>query len=212
MYLGRLLVVPLAVPVAVAALWILPVASEASVGVGVQAGPVRLGTVAQRGGSYALPPVYVVNTGTQAEFISVRIDRLSHGTARAVPPSWIHAGPGVQLAPHQAARIPLELNVPDGARPGAYLSDVVAAGSVTISVGRANLGVAAATKLEFSVGPGSAQGLGPGVPAWTGWAAGGLLLLAFAIVGLRRAGFQIRVERTTAGHSSAERQEGHNEA
>ncbi len=212
MYLRRLLVVLLAAPVASAALSIFPVASEASVGVGVQAGPVRLGAAAQRGGNYALPPVYVVNTGTQAEFISVRIERLSRGSGLAVPPTWIHAGPGVQLPPHRAARIPLELNVPDGARPGAYVSDVVAAGSVTISVGSANLGVAAATKLEFSVGPGSAPALGPGVPGWTGWAAGALLLLAIAVAGLRRAGFQIRVERTTVGHSSAERQEGHNEA
>jgi hypothetical protein len=204
MYLRRLLVVPLAVPIVFVMLSFLPVASQASVGVGVQAGPVSLGNVAHPGNSYALPPVYVVNTGTQPESVSVRIERLSHGSGRAVPAAWIQPGPSVQLAPHQSARIPLELIVPAGARSGAYLSDVVAAGSVTISAGQANLGVAAATKLEFRVGPGAAQGLWPAVPAWLVWAAGGLLLVAISAFGLRRAGIQIRVERKTAAGQTTE--------
>lgn len=205
MYLRRLLVVLLAVPVASAALWYSQAASEASVGVGVQAGPVRLASVAHPGGSYALPAVYVVNTGTQAEFVTVRIERLSHGSGRAVPPSWIQPGPGVRLQPHRSAQIPLQLIVPDGARSGDYLSDVVAAGSVTVSAGTANLGVAAATKLEFRVEPGPAHGLWPALPSWTAWAAGGLLLLAVAAIGLRRSGFRIRIERKTAGYSATER-------
>ena len=62
-----------------------PAAAYASVGVGVQAGPVQLAGVAHPGGTYALPPVYVVNTGTQAESVAVRIERISHGTGRTVP-------------------------------------------------------------------------------------------------------------------------------
>ena len=116
-----------------------------------------LASAAHPGGSYALPPVYVVNTGTQPEVVSVRIDRLSHGSGRVVPPSWVHAGPSVRLTAHQGARIALQLVVPAGARTGAYLSDVVAAGSGTISEGNANLGVAAATKLEFRVAPGTGR-------------------------------------------------------
>jgi hypothetical protein len=212
MYLRRLLVVVLTVPIALAVLWYLPVASEASIGVGVQAGPVRLGSVAHPGGSYALPAVYVVDTGTQAEFVTVRIERLSRGSGLAVPPSWIQPGPGVQLQPHRSAQIPLQLVVPDGARSGDYLSDVVATGSVTVSAGTANLGVAAATKLEFRVGPGPAHGPWPAVPAWSAWAAGGLLALAIAVVGLRRSGFQIRVERKTAGHGGTGHREERHEA
>ncbi len=212
MYLRRLLAALLAVPIAVALLASFPVASEASIGVGVQAGPVRLGNVAHPGGSYALPPVYVVNTGTQAELVSVRIERLSRGTGRPVPPSWISAGPGVQLPPRGAARISLQLIVPADARTGEYLSDVVAYGSVRISAGQANLGVAAATKLQFHVGPGAAQGLWPAVPAAAVWAAVGLLLLVAAVFGLRRAGYQIRVERKTDGHSGTDLQEGNIEA
>jgi hypothetical protein len=212
MHLRRLVTVLLAVPVALSVVASFPAASEASIGVGVQAGPVLLGDVAHPGGSYALPPVYVVNTGTEPEQVTVRIDRLSPGTGRVVPPSWIHAGPGVQLAPHQAARISLQLVVPGGARSGNYLSDVVASGSVQISAGQANLGVAAATKLQFRVEPGAAQGLWPTVPAGAGWGAVAVLLLAVTILGLRRAGLRIRVERNTTGHHATDRQEGHNEA
>lgn len=213
MYLRRLLAALLAVPIAFALLASFPVASKASIGVGVQAGPVRLGNVAHPGGSYALPSVYVVNTGTQTELVSVRIQRLSRGTGRPVPPSWIRAGPGVQLAPRHAARVSLQLIVPGDAGTGEYLSDVVAYGSVRMSVGQANLGVAAATKLQFRVVPGAAQGgRWPAVPAAAVWAAVGLLLLVAAVFGLRRAGYQIRVERNTAGHSGTDLEEGHIEA
>ena len=200
MHLRRWLAVPLAVPVAFAAFSLFLPAAQASVGVGVQATPVRLGNVAHAGGSYALPPVYVIDTGTQPETISVRVARLSKGTGRAVPPSWVQAASsGVQLSPRQSARIPLELVVPGGAKPGRYLSDIVVAGSAVISAGRANLGVAAATRLEFSVAPGSPPGLFPFGPSWMWWAVIGLLVVALAVTGVRRSGVRIRVERTPSG-------------
>ena len=209
MYLRRLLVVAGAAPVVSAALVSLAVTAGASVGVGVQAGPVLLTSAAHPGGSYALPAVYVVNTGTQPEVVRIRIDRLSAGRGLAVPPSWIHAGPGVRLTAHQSARISLQLVVPADARTGGYLSDVVAAGSGTISEGNANLGVAAATKLEFRIAPGAAPaGLWPPVPGWLEWAAGGLLLFVIAFVALRRSGWRIRIERTAAEPGFTDRQEG----
>ena len=206
MHLRRWLALPLAVPVAFAVFSIFVPAAQASVGVGVQATPVSLGIVAHAGGSYALPPVYVLDTGTQAEKISVRVVRLSNGTGRAVPPSWVRAtGQGVQLAPHQSARIPLELVVPGGAKAGRYLSDIVVTGSAVISAGRANLGVAAATKLEFSVAPGSPPGLWPFGPSWMWWSAIGLLVLALAVTMARRSGvrIRIRIERTPSGVARA---------
>ncbi len=61
----------------------IPAAAQASIGVGIQAGPVQLAGAAHPGGSYALPPVYVVNTGTQDESLSIRIERVSSGQGRA---------------------------------------------------------------------------------------------------------------------------------
>jgi len=149
--------------------------------------------------------VYVVNTGTQAEAISARVERLTRGPGRVVPPSWIQfTGPDVQLAPGKAARLPLELVVPSLAKPGGYVSDIVVTGSAVGSSGMANLGVAAATKLEFHVSPIPAQGLSPSFPLWT-WVIAGLLLLAFAIFGVRRSGLRIRVERHNAYRGATHR-------
>jgi hypothetical protein len=209
----RWLALALVVPAASAMLLGFPATAHASIGVGVQAGPVRLGSMAHPGGSYALPPVYVVNTGTQAESIAVRVERLSRGGGRTVPPSWVHVtGPAVRLARHQAARIPLQLVVPDGARPGEYLSDIVVTGSAAVSVGSANLGVAAATKLQFSVAPGPASGPWPSLPGWAVPAIAGFLLLAAAIFAFRRSGLRVRVERKPGEGSSVDGHGGHSVA
>jgi hypothetical protein len=201
MHLRRLLVAPLAVPVALVALASFTSTSDASVGVGVQVSPVRLGSMAQRGDRYALS-LDVVNTGTEAEAVSMRVERLSRGSGRAVPPSWIQfAGPAVQIAPGRAARVSLELVVPGRARPGEYLSDIVATGSAAGQAGPGNLGVAAATKLEFSVSSAPAQGASS-FPVWMWWAIAGLLLLTVTVFGVRRSGLRIRVERGS-GHLDA---------
>jgi hypothetical protein len=193
------------VPVALVALATFAQRSAASVGVGVQVGPVRLGTAAVRGESYALPPVYVVNTGTQAEAITVRVERLSHGPGRVVPPSWVRVtGPAVQLAPSASARIPLELAVPGLARPGSYRSDIVVTGSPAGAARTAGIGVAAATKLEFSVSSAPAPGRSALIPPWMWWGITGLLVAATVLMGARRFGLRITVERRSANGGGAD--------
>lgn len=189
------------VPIGALMLLALPVtAAFASVGVGIQAGPVLLPGAAHPGGSYALPPVYVVDTGTQQESIEVRVERISPGHGLTVPPSWIQVtGPAVRLSHSQSARIPLELAVPDTANPGQYFSDVVVKGSAGLSAGSANLAVAAATDLEFRVAPGLAPRPWLSLPGWLLPAIAALLVLATAIFAFRRSGLRIRIEREPAG-------------
>jgi hypothetical protein len=206
MHLRQLLAVPLAVPVALVALTCSAQRSDASVGVGVQAGPVRLGSMAHRGESYALP-LFVVNTGTEAVAVSMRVERLSRGPGHDVPPSWIqYTGPAVQIAPGKAAHLSLELVVPARAEPGAYLSDIVVTGSAVGQAGTANIGVAAATKVQFSVSSAPAQGAS--FPFWMWWAITGLLLLTVAIFGVRRSGLRIRVERSSGRRGAVDHQGG----
>jgi hypothetical protein len=176
-----------------------PGPASASIGVGVQADPVSLGGVAHPGASYALPSLYVVNTGTQAESMSVRVERLSAKPGRAIPASWIHiTALSGQLPPRQSARISLELVTPPDAKAGSYQSDIVVTGSTAPAAAGIHLGAAAATGLTFTITPGPPAGSWLSLPAWRWWVIGGLLLLAAAILGWRRSGLRIRVERKTA--------------
>jgi hypothetical protein len=142
--------------------------------------------------------VYVVNTGTQEESLTVRIERLSPGHARAVPASWISGGQAVHLSHGESARIPLKLTVPASAKPGQYLTDVVVRGSATLSDGSANLGVAAATKLEFRITPGTVGGSWFAVPGWLLPGIGVVLLIAGAAAVARRLGVRIQIDREPA--------------
>jgi hypothetical protein len=199
----------LAVAIGLLAALAAPVAAEASVGVGVQAGPVRLAGIAHPGGTYALPPVYVVNTGTQPESVAIKVERISRGTGHTIPPSWIHASavPG-QLSHDQSARVPLELAVPVHAKTGQYFSDVVVKGSAVLSAGGANLGVAAATDLEFRVAAGAAARPWFRVPGWVLAALAGIVVVSAAVVLAGRSGIRIRIERepATAGAAKGGRQ------
>jgi hypothetical protein len=182
--------------------------SFASVGVGVQAGPVRLTGAAHPGGRYALPPVFVVNTGTQPESVVIAIERISPGSGRTVPPAWVATSSApVRLAHDQSARIPLSLTVPEGAAPGRYFSDVVAKGTAQAAVGGANLGVAAATDLEFSVAPGVVQSGGLSAPSWLLPYVLAVIVIAAVAVVVRRTGVRIRIERGPVRASAGRRRD-----
>lgn len=181
--------------------------AAASAGIGIQAGPVQLAGRARPGGSYPLPPVYVINTGSGPETITLRVERISAGNGRTIPPSWI-AGKSrpVTLAPDQSASVPLTLVVPGTARPGRYFSDVVAVSEPGRSADSVGFGVAAATDLEFTVASGPGSGPWFSLPGWLVPSAGGLLVLAAAVFGWRRSGLRIRIERDRpprAGSASA---------
>jgi uncharacterized membrane protein len=197
----------LAPAVLAGALVAVPQAAQASVGVGIQAGPVRLSGVAHPGESVALPAVSVVNAGTRHEAIRLSIQRVSKGSARLVPASWIQIGaPVVQLGPKHATRVSLQLVVPAGAKPGAYLSDIVATGSSAgqTSAGHASLGAAAATLLEFRVVPSAAPGFWWSVFTQTLWALLILIALAAVVLVIRRSGIRVRMERKAAGYGTAD--------
>jgi hypothetical protein len=183
----------------------IPQAAQASVGVGIQAGPVKLHGVARPGQSLALPGVSVVNTGSRRESIRITVQRDPRGGGLPVPPSWVRPGvAAVPLAPHHAVRISLHLTVPAGARPGAYLSDVVATASGSLPAGHANLGAAAATLLEFRVTADPAPGFWWSVFTQTLWALLIVLGLGAVVLVVRRSGVRVRVEREAAGYGTAD--------
>ena len=71
------------------ALVAVPQAAQASVGVGIQAGAVRLSGAAHPGQSIALPGVAVVDSGSHPESIRLSVQRVSKGSGRVVPASSI---------------------------------------------------------------------------------------------------------------------------
>ena len=190
-------------------LLLLPAAvAEASIGIGIQAGPVRLTTNAHPGGSYTLPAVYVVNTGSEDESVTLKIQRISPGNGTTAPASWIHVtSTPVHLGQKQSTRIALQLEVPANAKPGQYFSDVVAHGSGSISAGHANLAVAAATGLDFTIAPGAAPSPAFSLPSWLWPALGGLVIVAAGIIWIASSGVRIRVERRPGPGSVGEGQE-----
>jgi hypothetical protein len=179
-----------------------PATAQASVGVGIQAGPVRLAGAAHAGGSYALPAVLVVNTGTSPESVSLSVDRVSAGSGRTVPPSWVHASGAVTLGAKQSARVPLQLVVPPTARPGRYFSDVLVKAGAPNSAGGATFDAGAATELAFTVAPGPVSGPWFSVPIWVLPGIGAVLLIAAGAGLMRRLGVRVRVEREWARASS----------
>ena len=195
----------LAPAVLAGALVAVPQAAQASVGVGIQAGPVRLSGVAHPGQSVALPSVSVVNAGTQPESIRIVVQRSPRSDGRPVPPSWVRPGtPSVQLAPHHAIRVPLELVVPTSAKPGAYVSDIVAVAGGQVSARGAKLGAGAATLLQFRVAAAPAAGFWWSVFTQTLWALLILILLAVVVFALRRSGLRVRVEREAVSYGTAD--------
>jgi hypothetical protein len=170
-------------------------AANASVGVGIQVNPVQLNGSAHPGGSYALPPVYVVNTGSEPESLSMQVERLqaaAKGTS-AVPRSWIQSSwtPDSSIAAGQSANIPLELVAPANAKPGTYSSDIVVTGSPLVTGGGIRFGAAAATGLEFRITPSPASGL----PGWKLWTLIALITIGAATLIYRRLGLRVRIER-----------------
>jgi hypothetical protein len=130
---------------------------------------------------------------------------------RPVPASWIHIGTlSTDLGPRQQVLISLQLVPPGDARPGRYRSDIVVTGAAaddnsgTSGTGAngtsgVRFGVAAATALEFSIGPAPAQQGWFGLPAWKWWLTGFLALLAVVIAVVRHTGLRIRVETNPRG-------------
>jgi hypothetical protein len=179
-----------------------PATAQASVGVGIQAGPVRLDGAAHPGGSYALPDVLVVNTGTSSESVSLSVDRVSAGSGRTVPPSWVHASGAVTLDAKQSARVPLQLVVPPTARPGRYFSDVLVKAGPPGSASGATFDAGAATQLAFTVAPGPVSSPWFSVPIWVLPGIGVVLLIGAAAGLMRRLGVRVRVDREPAGARS----------
>ena len=181
-------------------------AADASIGVGVQADPVRLAGAAHPGGGYGLPSLYVVNTGTQPESLTVQVERLAGDTGQAFPASWVQVGTiSGNLQPRQQALVTLRLVPPAGAKPGSYRGDLVVTGTPAAAgatTGGVRFGAGATTPIEFTLTPGPAGGGWLGLPIWKWWLILALVVIAGVTLVVRRTGLRVRIETGSAARSS----------
>jgi hypothetical protein len=142
--------------------------SPASVGVGITGAPVCPAAAVQPGTSVSLGTIYVVNTGSGSEDITLHAAFPANGLpGKAFPGSWVTFGypktlwiigsSSVTLRPGDGADIPATLNVPAGTKPGLYAADLLA-GTMTKATGsgQAVFGAGAETNLRFAVAPAKA--------------------------------------------------------
>lgn len=134
--------------------------SPASVGTGIQAGPVCLPVTAQPGASYTLPPVTVQNTGSGGETIGLTVQNPGPGSlpGKSVPPEWVRFSAPVSLGSGATGTVTARLTLPPSARRGSYEGWVVAGPAGSGTPGQVSLGAEAIANFKFRVArPGHAS-------------------------------------------------------
>ena len=122
-------------------------------GVGVNVGSIQVDEDLAPGATYHLPSIGVINTGHDANDYSVRIGQLADQEELPPPEDWFSFSPAVfPLEPGETQTVGIRLEIPITARPGDYFALVEAFPVISDQAGVV-IGVAAATKLSFTVRP-----------------------------------------------------------
>ncbi len=136
-------------------LFALPIFSLASIGVGVGLGKMSLSEV-RPGGVYALPPLPVLNTGDEPSDYGVSVEYLMGVSEIRPPAEWFSFDPLLfHLEPGKVQQVGTTLSIPLQAAPGDYFAYLEAHPVKKSVSGVASIGVAAASKLYFTVVPSS---------------------------------------------------------
>ncbi len=130
----------------------LPVSVAASVGVGVGTGRIAVAEKLRSGGIYTLPPVTVFNTGTEPATYTMDITLNEKQDQLKPNPAWFSFSPRqFTLSPKNSQIVTPTVHPPLRTNPGEYFAYIEAHPTETVKQGTATVGVAAATKLSFSV-------------------------------------------------------------
>ncbi len=140
---------------AIMAMAIFPSAVFGSVGVGVGTGKIQVAKPLKPGSVYVVPPLTVINTGTEPSEYTVSIDY--SGVQMQLKPSkeWFSFEPlQFALQPNQTQVVQIKMTLPIKTAPGDYFAYLQAQPTKTAATGRGTtIGVAAAAKLYFTVVP-----------------------------------------------------------
>ena len=145
----------LAIVLAGTVLLCLPVADiQAQSGVGIMPGVIRVDESLVPGGRYNLPSMQVLNTGNVSSDYGVELAYMAEQGELQPPADFIVLSPtSFHLEPGANQVVSLSLDIPLKAKPGDYLAYIEAHPVATSGGGGMQIGVAAATKLYFTVRP-----------------------------------------------------------
>ena len=195
----------LAIVLAAMLLLCLPAADiQAQLGVGIMPGIIRVDEPLLPGGRYNLPSLQVVNTGSEASDYEVELAVMAEQEELQPPADFIIFSPtAFHLEPGANQVVSLSLDIPVKAKPGDYLAYIEAHPVATGGGGGMQIGVAAATKLYFTVKPANVFVAITNSIAnfFTRTAPGSYIVLAIIVLGLvvfflrRRIRVDIRIAR-----------------
>ena len=131
----------------------LPLASFASVGVGVGMGKIQVDKLLFPGQIYHLPPLIVKNTGNVPSEYNVSVDYLTDQTELKPDAEWFTYKPTqVYLTANSSKTVGITLTLPVNARPGEYFAYLQAQPmKADAAPGSTYIAPAAAVKLYFTV-------------------------------------------------------------
>ncbi len=124
----------------------------ANVGVGVGLGKIEITEKLSPGGIYKLNSIPVLNTGDEAGAYEVAVTFMADQKESRPKEDWFIFEPKIfELAPGESKSVSVTMTLPMNAKPGAYFSFLEA--HPTAKKEGVSIGVAAATKLYFTVAP-----------------------------------------------------------
>ena len=126
--------------------------AHADVGVGVSLGNMKVEDALTPGGHYRLPTLSVLNTGSDPAQFEVVVSFAADQRERRPPEEWFAFAPQrFPLEPSTSQAVAISLDLPANAGPGDYFA-FLEAHPIAERQG-VSIGVAAATKLSFSIRP-----------------------------------------------------------
>ena len=133
----------------------IPSGISANLGVGVTTGKIEIDKPLKPGGLYTLPSLTVINTGDEAAEYGVSVEYKSDQPRMNPPKEWFIFTPSeFHLEPSQSQVIQVQANIPVKTVPGDYFAYLEGHPiRKSNSAGGATIGIAAASKLFFTIAP-----------------------------------------------------------
>jgi hypothetical protein len=132
----------------------IPRCSFASIGVGVGSGKITLNEGIKPGGIYELPTLPVLNTGDEPSEYTVSLQYNEVQSQMKPKSEWFHFEPTTfYLLPGKSQIVKITADIPVKTTPGEYFAYLEAHPVKNDVAGVSSIGVAAASKLYFTVIP-----------------------------------------------------------